>query len=127
MKRFFSTLRERFSGPSYADYEDDEGYVELENESGDARAKVLVRPFVLEEYEDIKDILNILREGRTIALINILPLKEKDIVELKRAVGKLKKTAEAISGSVAGFGDDYIVATPAFAKIARMPKRQREE
>ena len=52
-------------------------------------------------------------------MINIKALKEKDIVELKRAVTKLKKTCDAIEGDIAGFGEDYIVAVPYFAEISR--------
>lgn len=81
--------------------------------------KVLVRPFTLADFEDIKPILDDLRNGNTIALINIAPLKEKDIVELKRAVNKIKKTCDACDGDIAGFGDDYIVATPARARVHR--------
>ena len=51
--------------------------------------------------------------------MNIRPLKEKDLVELKRAVAKLKKTAEAIEGDIAGFGEDWVVVTPNFAQVYR--------
>jgi SepF-like predicted cell division protein (DUF552 family) len=97
-------------------------YVELGQETGggiDKTSKVVVRPFVMEDFEDIKPILNALRDGATIALINIKPLKEKDLVELKRAINKLKKTCDAIAGDIAGFGEDYIVATPEFASVYR--------
>lgn len=97
-------------------------YVELGQESSKPAhktAKITVRPFVMEDFEDIKPILNVLREGTTIALINIKPLKEKDLVELKRAINKLKKTCDAIDGDIAGFGEDYIVATPEFASVHR--------
>ena len=46
-------------------------------------------------------------------------LKDKDIIELKRAVNKLKKTCDAIEGDIAGFGDDWIVVTPSFAQVHR--------
>ncbi|MBW3012252.1 cell division protein SepF [Candidatus Woesearchaeota archaeon] len=108
--------------------EQEADYVELSNESGvrpGSNAKVVVRPFVMEDFEDIKPVLNSLREGSTIALINIKPLKDKDLVELKRAINKLKKTCDAISGDIAGFGEDYIVATPEFAGIFRN-KESRE-
>ncbi|MBI5872296.1 cell division protein SepF [archaeon] len=52
-------------------------------------------------------------------MINVKPLKDRDVIELKRAVNKLKKTCEAISGDIAGFGDEWIVATPNFAQIWR--------
>ena len=129
MKDFFLRIRERFSQPREEEREsDDEGYVEVENSSNrEDRSKVLVRPFVMEEFEDIKDILDILREGSTIALINIKPLKDKDLVELKRAITKLRKTCEAIDGDIAGFGEDYVVAVPYFARIHRSAKPKDEE
>ncbi|MBS3168300.1 cell division protein SepF [Candidatus Woesearchaeota archaeon] len=98
-----------------------EDYVEISAEPLDRSTgtKIIVKPFVVEEFTDIKPALDALREGKTIALINIKPLKDKDLVELKRAVGKLKKTCEAIEGDIAGFGEDFIVAAPGFAQIQR--------
>ncbi|MCK4588923.1 MAG: cell division protein SepF [Nanoarchaeota archaeon] len=97
-----------------------EEYVEVGSDAQDeARGKVLVKPFMIEDFEDIKPILDCLREGYTVALVNIKPLKEKDLVELKRAINKLKKTCDAIEGDIAGFGEDYIVAVPNFATIYR--------
>jgi len=46
-------------------------------------------------------------------------LKDKDLVELKRAINKLKKTTDAIEGEIAGFGEDFLVITPSFASIYR--------
>ena len=89
MKDFFLRIRERIAQPQEA--EDDfqevsDEYVELNAApTKEDRAKVKVRPFVMEEFEDIKEILDVLREGSTIALVNIRPLKDKDLVELKRA------------------------------------------
>jgi SepF-like predicted cell division protein (DUF552 family) len=110
MKDFFLQLKERFAKPAET---------EEEIPAADEKARVLVRPFVMEEFEDIKDILDVLREGSTIALVNIKPLKDKDLVELKRAISKLRKTCEAIEGDIAGFGEDYVVAVPYFARIHR--------
>ena len=95
-------------------------YVELNTEAEHAKSsRIIVRPFVMNDFSDIKPVLDSLREGYTIALVNIKPLKDKDLVELKRAVNKLKKTTDAIEGDIAGFGDDYIVVTPSFAQIYR--------
>ena len=104
------------------DLEEDtsEEYIELNHsQEKSVKSKVVVRPFVVEDFTDIKPILDSIREGATIALVNIRPLKEKDIVELKRAVNKLKKTCDAISGDIAGFGEDWIVVTPSFARVYR--------
>lgn len=116
-------------------YDDDENvtsedeYVELNTETHGSlgNAKVVVRPFNLDDFQGIKPILDSLREGYTICLINIRPLKDKDLVELKRAINKLKKTCDAIEGDIAGFGEDYIVITPNFAKIYRAPNAEAPE
>jgi len=119
MKRLFSKIRDKLSAPQYEETDVEEGYVELDTDSEDVKSKILVRPFTITDFEDIKPILDILREGYTIALINIKPLKDKDLVELKRAINKMKKTTDAIEGEIAGFGEDYIIVTPSFAKIYR--------
>ena len=97
--------------------EQDSDYVEIDVGEELKKSKVIVRPFVLKQFEDVTEILNSLREGYTIAIIDIKPLKQKDIIELKRAVAKLKKTAEALEGSITGFGDNTIIVTPQFAEI----------
>lgn len=118
MKDFLLQLRDKLLRPQEEESNPND-YVQVDqvSEGGERKAKVLVRPFMLEEFEDIKGVLDALREGTTIALVNIRPLKDKDIVELKRAISKLRKTCEAIDGDVAGFGEDYIVATPFFARV----------
>ena len=120
MAKIFSRLKDRFMGPDYeSEGRSETGYVEVDAPSDDARSKVIVKPFMLENFEDIKPVLDSLREGHTIALVNIRPLKESDMSELKRAINKLKKTCDAIQGEIAGFGEDFIVVCPAFATIAK--------
>lgn len=118
MRKFFSSLRAKLSTPDYETAESGEGYVEIPPE-GEQSSNVIVRPFQLDEFDDVKQVLDSLREGKTIALVNIRPLKDRDLVELKRAINKLKKTTDAIDGQIAGFGEDYIVITPQFASIYR--------
>ena len=108
--------------------EEGEEYVEIDVESVKARdEKIMVKPFVLKTTEGVDDILNSLREGFTIAVIDIKPIKSKDVVELKRAISKIKKTVEALEGSIAGFGDNTIIATPAFAHIHKPVERRPKE
>jgi|TARA_B100000315_G_C14489861_1_gene547063 SepF-like predicted cell division protein (DUF552 family) len=92
-------------------------YIEIDLGKEMKKSKVMVRPFVLKSFEDINIILNSLREGYTIAVIDIKPLRSKDIIELKRAISKIKKTADALEGSIAGFGENIIIVTPQFADI----------
>lgn len=104
------------------DYESEfkeEGYLELDTDAMAQDDKLVVRPFTLTDFEELRGILDSLREGHTVCLINIKPLKEQDILELRRAINKLKKTCDAINGEIAGFGEDYIVAVPSRAKIYR--------
>ena len=57
---FFSKIKEKLGSGSSADMfeESDQGYVELGNETPrDTKSKLMVRPFVIEEFEDIKPIL----------------------------------------------------------------------
>ena len=97
--------------------DEDPEYVEIDLGREIKKSKVIVRPFVLRNFEDITPILNALREGYTIAIIDIKDLKSRDVIELKRAISKIKKTADALEGCIAGFGENTIIVTPQFADI----------
>lgn len=108
--------------------DDSDEYLEIDLNSSEAKdAKIIVKPFVLRQFDDINEILNSLREGFTIAVIDIKTLKTKDVIELKRAVQKIKKTIEALEGSIAGFGENMIIATPKFAEIHKAPAARTKE
>ena len=125
MASFFGKIKDKLLGTSddYLPDDADEGYVEVGPEATDTHQKISVRPFILQDFADTKPILDILREGYTIALINIRPLKDQDLIELKRSINKLKKTVDALEGDIAGFGDDWLCITPSFAKIYREKKK----
>ena len=94
-------------------------FIEIDVGSDKEDSKVLVKTFVLKQYEDVNEILLALREGYTIAMIDIKHLKQKDVIELKRVISKIKKTVEALEGSIAGFGENTIIATPSFVRIKK--------
>jgi len=101
----------------------EEDYLEIDLDSMEPEEqKVAVKPFTLRQFDDVNNVLNALREGYTIAVVDIKPLKTKDLIELKRAVAKIKKTVDAMEGSIAGFGDHTIIATPKFAEIHKSPQ-----
>jgi len=118
----FDRLKKGFSG-AFSGGSDDLDYIEIDLGKEVKKAKVIVRPFVLKSYEDVNPILTALREGYTIAIIDFKPLKAKDIIELKRAISKIKKTVDALEGSISGFGDSIILATPEFAEIYKPQAR----
>lgn len=113
-KSFFSKLFKKEEEPEY---------IEIDLGPEPKKSKVVVRPFILRKFDDVPEILNSLREGYTIAVVDMKPLREKDVIELKRAVSKLKKTAEALEGSITGFGENTVIVTPSFAEIYKPGKQ----
>ena len=116
LKDMFSKLFKADEAPEYIE-------IDLGQSPAEKTTKVLVRPFILKKFDDTPEILNSLREGYTIAVIDMKPLKDKDVIELKRAVSKIRKTAEALEGNVAGFGENIIIVTPNFAEIYKPSKQ----
>jgi SepF-like predicted cell division protein (DUF552 family) len=86
-----------------------------------------VKLFTLKDYEDTTEILNALREGYTIAIIDIKQLRQRDAMETKRAVSKIKKTIEALEGNIQGFGENIVIATPSFASISKHTQPEKKE
>ncbi len=117
----------RFVSGSLKDKEDlGEEYIEIDLDKEEKENKVLVKLFSLKQYDDVNDILNALREGYTITIIDIRDLRKKDPIELKRAIAKIKKTTDALEGNIAGFGENIVIVTPSFAKIYKESPKPRE-
>ncbi len=104
-----------------------EEYLEIDLEKEAKENKVLVKLFTLKTYDEVNDVLNAIREGFVIAIIDIKPLRQKDSIELKRAISKIKKTADALEGSIAGFGENIVIVTPSFAAIHKDPAKPKAE
>ena len=118
----FSRIKKAVFGGTESDFPPEfiDDYIEIDTKRDiGKKSKIVVKPFIIADFVDVKPALDALREGYTIALINIKPIKDRDIVELKRVVNKLKKTCDAIEGDIAGFGEDWLVVTPGFAHVYR--------
>jgi len=122
----FDKIKKAFSG-SMSGEEFGEDYLEIDLGKEEEESKVFVKLFQLKDYEDVGDILNSLREGYTIAIIDIKHLRQRDSIELKRAISKIKKTTDALEGSIAGFGENTVIVTPSFAKIHKEQRKPKEE
>jgi len=72
----------------------------------------------INDYGDVDMVQRSLREGN-IVFAKIKTLKEKDMSELKRAIERLRKTVTALNGDIAGVDENFIVATPSFARVDR--------
>ena len=94
------------------DAEDYLSITEFETKTDHEDKLVNVKVFVLDDYENIRDILDVIRGEKTMCLIDIHLLRNKDPDELRRAVDKLKKTVEAVSGELVGFHENWILAAP---------------
>lgn len=121
----FKKIRNMLSSSS--DELDGDEYIEIDVGHEKKDRKVMVKLFNLKSYDDINQILNSLREGYTIAVIDIKILKQKDSIELKRAISKLKKTIEALEGTIGGFGENIVIATPSFAQISKEAEPKKDE
>ena len=117
----FDKIKGMFQGGESEETE----YIEVDLGSEAKKAKIVVKPFILKKYEDVNSILNALREGYTIAVIDIKPLKSKDIIECKRALSKIMKTADALEGELKGFSEGIVIVTPQFAEIAKIPASEQ--
>ncbi len=96
--------------------EDD--FVELDAQMSEGEEKVVIRAATLKEFGDVEKVQEHLRNDH-IVWVNIAPLKNKDMTDLKRAVKRLKKTVKAVDGDMAGVDGDWIVVCPEYATIAR--------
>ena len=123
----FDKIKRAFSEKELGEEFGDE-YLEIDLGKEEVESKVLVKLFMLKDYDDVNEVLNALREGYTIAIIDIKILRQKASIELKRAVSKIKKTVDALEGSIAGFGENVVIATPSFAKIHKeVPKEKNTQ
>jgi len=122
----FKKIKNAFSSSRDDEFLGDE-YLEIDLEQEKKANKIVVKLFTLKDYDDANNILNVLREGYTIAIIDIKTLKKKDPIELKRAISKIKKTADALEGSIAGFGETTVIVTPSFAKIEKHVPQVKSE
>lgn len=102
-----------------------EEYVALESKK--YGQKLQVRTFSLTEFDDIKRIGKCVREGQSVVLVDLKPLKEKDIIDLKRSVNKLKAVSQEVQGDIAGLSGDWIVMTPGGITVERQVLQQTEE
>jgi len=123
----FDKIRESLSRAMGGDENYSDEYIEIDLDKEEKSNKVLIKLFFLKNYDDVNEILNSLREGYTIAIVDIKILRQKDSIELKRAVSKIKKTIDALEGSIAGFGENILIATPSFAKIHKDIAKPPEE
>lgn len=112
----FRGFLEKFKSEEVIDSEED--YIEIDT-AGDANSgKLLIKIETLNEFSDTDRIQSQLRSGH-IVWVKIKPLKDKDMVELKRSVDRLRKTCIAVNGDIAGVDEDFLILTPESVTVHR--------
>ncbi len=112
MKKVIDWVKKQVNAPAATDE-----FVEMEHVKPEPKVKV--RTFQLTCFDDTKSIVSVLREGRTIMLVDVAQLREKDVIDLKRSVNKLKGASAELGAEIAGLGGDWLVLAPSFAEIYR--------
>lgn len=112
-------LRGILSSKSSDDIMDEQvDYVELEGMVEKSGSGKFIKIVTLNDFSDVEIIQRELRNGN-IVWVRIKPLKDKDMIELKRAIDRLKKTCIAVNGDIAGVDEDYLILSPEGVKIHR--------
>jgi len=90
-------------------------------------AKVYLKALTLRSLEEIDNVKNEVKSGN-ILVIRVDPLVEKNVDDVKRAIGELSEFAAQIGGDIARLGEERIVVTPSFVKIwrGRTPESEGE-
>lgn len=93
-----------------------EEYHELEGEEQVPQIKVVV-----EKIDSIGSVDRILKQVKSgnVVVAGMRELKETNLDELKQCVNKLKLSVTNMNGDIAGVGDDWLIVTPAIARIHR--------
>lgn len=100
-------------------------FVELDAEMSDKDEKVTIRAITLSEFADSEEVQQALRDDE-IVWVNIKPLRNRDMTDLKRAVNRIKKTVRSVDGDMAGVDEEWIVVCPSFAEIERSEEMNDE-
>jgi SepF-like predicted cell division protein (DUF552 family) len=104
--------------------EDD--FVELDAEMSETEEKVVIRAETLKEFNDVEQVQEHIRNDH-IVWVNIQPLKNREMADLKRAIKRLKKTVASVNGDMAGVDEEWIVVCPEYASIERSGKVGKQE
>jgi len=96
-----------------------EDFIEIKPSSERDKFKVFIKYLQIENANDIKRILDFIREGNYIVLANYKKMKDKDSVELKRSIDKIKKTCETVNSDIVGLEENFVLIYPSFATISK--------
>lgn len=77
-----------------------------------------VSVYKLRGFSDVDGCTSQLSDGN-IVLLDIQPLAERSINELKHAIDEIKELCEAMGSDIAGIGENHLILTPPNIRILR--------
>ena len=83
---------------------------------------IVVKSLQLRDIDDVQEIEEELHKGRTVIILRVTPLAQKNLEELRMAVERLYASATAMGGDIVRLGDERIVITPPSVRIWRVHK-----
>jgi SepF-like predicted cell division protein (DUF552 family) len=107
----------------------EEDYAELEIPEGVAQFEIparYVRVCKLKGFADIDVSARELSEGN-IVIMDIKPLAERSMNELRHAVDEMKDICISMGGDIAGLSEYHLILTPPNVKIERSPESKAED
>lgn len=78
-----------------------------------------LRVLGIAKFADVDQVLEAIRDKRTIVVMKFAPQFFGDKSEVKRAIRRVQKTMYAIGGDIAGLSEDIIIVTPPIVNIER--------
>jgi SepF-like predicted cell division protein (DUF552 family) len=106
-----------------------EDYAELEIPEGAAQFEIparYVKVCKLKGFADIDVSARELSEGN-IVILDIKPLAERSMNELRHAVDEMKDICISMGGDIAGLSEYHLILTPPNVKIERSPESKSED
>ncbi|GBE54528.1 hypothetical protein BMS3Bbin15_00685 [archaeon BMS3Bbin15] len=119
LKRF-----QRYPSRSYTNLDD---YFELEVQESYERQGAsprLIKVCKLRNFADINSSARDLGSGNVV-ILDIKPLAERSINELKLAIDEIKEIVKSMNGDIAGLSDYHLILTPHTMKIERGEKQKK--
>lgn len=124
MLGFLNKFKGKLSGESEEEIDIDEFLDTLGVENEDLlveEADMWVKPYVLEDLEDVAAIDGDLDKGN-IVILNVEPLLKRNRIKLKQAISRIKEHATEIDGDIARLSEYKLLVTPKGVKVAKSKK-----
>ncbi len=119
----------KLSGSERVGVSELDDYVELTIEEGETRflgPERYLKVFKLKGFVDVDTAARELGDGN-IVILDIKPLAERSMNELRHAVDEMKDLCVSMGGDIAGISENHLIMTPPTIKIERSQESRAED